>query len=129
MAKDKEKDEVLTTENKDEVLTTENAPVEEDQNPKEPISPTEGDPQSDDITMVLEQIAEQNGKIIEHNRMVADLRDDVERIKATMKKKRSETKRGDVASLAGAIKAMSGLALSPDGQQSFKLMCPYLFEE
>lgn len=113
--KDKDKDQ------EGDVLDTENAPDDEDQSDEDADildaehSEDSEDGKEIDTELLLEQIAEQDQKILK-------LEGDVKSLKA---KKAA----GDASNLAGAIKALAGLALSPDGFASFQQMVPYLFEE
>lgn len=116
MARDKDKDQG------DDVLDTQNEPVDEDARDDTEDSPVDADHDEDqgegkeiDTELLLEQIAHQDQKILK-------LEEDVKSLKA-------KKKAGDAGNLAGAIKALSGLALSPDGFAAFQQMVPYLFEE
>lgn len=116
MARDEDRDKDQDQE--DDVLDTQNEPVDEDardDTEDAPVDEDQGENKEIDTELLLEQIAHQDQKILK-------LEEDVKSLKA-------KKKAGDAGNLAGAIKALSGLALSPDGFAAFQQMVPYLFEE
>jgi hypothetical protein len=100
----------------DDMLTTRNDPEDEapDMEPDAPEQPDEEE-KIVDTELLLEQIAHQDQKIL--------------KLEEAVKSLKAKKKADDVNTLAGAIKALSGLALSPDGFAAFKQMVPYIFEE
>lgn len=125
MAKDKDKDEKKDQEDKT-MLSTRNDPDEPKDPDVEPDAPEQPKVPDDEhseenegtvgaLRMIGQKIAEQDEKILS--------------VENEVKKLKTRKKTGDIEILAGALKAMAGLALSPDGFAAFKQMAPYLFEE